>query len=786
MLRNYVNTALRHLLKYKTYSAINILGLAAGIAAVILILLYVEFELSYDGFHENCESIHRVSIVTKREGRIESDSPVFVDPLGPAMEKDFPAVKASVRISTRRSAYFHYNDTIVKIPNFRHADSSLFDVFSFTLTQGNPQQALINPYSIVLTEGIAHSFFGTENPIGKTIVLNNREAYHVTGVVENTPSNSTLNFDALVSFSTLYNDPDYYMGWNGGNQYMTYIQLKENASPEDVEATFPDFMWTYINEDVAGIGISYEPYLQPLKKIHLWHESAHGPLMLFVYGGIALLILILAGINSINLTISLSSSRAREIGVRKVLGADRMSLIGQFMAESILTGCLALAVAMVLTQLILPVYKDIIGYNMESFGLISAAHLLWLPIFILLVGFGAGSYPALHLSSLESARTLKGVFQSGWHKRRFRSALVIFQFTAAVILMICTLVIQNQIRYMKKKHLGFNKENIIVLPLTTDELQSRSAILKEELSYLPDVIVVARSSQIPYRGFTRNGYFPEGYESPYYFHVVDVDETFLETYDIALAAGRNFSHERSTDEHAYLINATLAKTLSWDNPLRKIIRRNGDHAVIGVVKDFHYSTLHERIEPLILTNRPWDDKYNYVSIRVRSADVAETIASVQQTFTNMFPEVPFEYWFLDEAFDMLYRSEERFQLILFCFTSLALIIALLGLLSLASLSIEQRTKEIGVRKVLGATVEDLIVSLSRGFMKLVFISIVIASPIAWFIVNTWLQHFSYRTEVTPWTFVVVGLVALGIALLAVSYRSLRAALANPVESLRYE
>ena len=515
MLKNYVNTALRYLLKYKTYSAINILGLAVGLTAVILILLYVEFELSHDGFHENREYIYRVSVITKREGRVESDSPVFVDPLGPAMERDFPEVKASARISTRRTAYFHYNDTIVKIRDFRHADPSLFDVFSFTLTQGNPRQALKDPYSIVLTEETAGILLGSENPLGKTIFLENREAYHVTGIVENTPSNSSLRFDALVSFSTLYNDPNYYMGWNGGNQYMTYIQLKENASPEEVETTFPDFMWTYINEDVAGIGISYEPYLQPLKRIHLWHESAHGPLMLFVYGGIALLILILAGINSINLTISLSNSRAREIGVRKVLGAARKNLIGQFMAESILTGCLALAVAVVLTQLILPVYKSIIGFGMQSFGLTSAAHLLWVPIFILLVGFGAGSYPALYLSSLESARTLKGVFQSGWHKRRFRNALVIFQFTAAVILMICTFVIQSQIQYMKKKHPGFNKENIIVLPLTTDELQSRSDILKEELSHLPDVIDVARSSQIPYRGFTRNGYFPEGYDSPF-------------------------------------------------------------------------------------------------------------------------------------------------------------------------------------------------------------------------------------------------------------------------------
>ncbi len=789
MFKNYFKTAYRNLLKFKTYTVINIFGLAIGIGAVILILLYIQFEFSFDKFHQDLNSIYRVSIVNLKNGKFESDTPVFVDPLGPAMKKDFPEVENYVRFSTPRSAYANKEQgEPIRLRNIRHADSTFFDVFSFRLLQGNPKTALVSPRSIVLTEQVAQSLFGETNPVGKSVALDGQDLYLITGVAENPPVNSTIQFEALISFSSLYSDSRYYMGWNGGNQYFTYIKLAENASPDIVESKFPDLMWRYLNKELSAIGVKYEPYLQPLKDVHLFskHYMNERFILILILTGIAFLILFVAGVNFVNLTTARATSRMTEIGVRKVLGANRASLIKQFLTESILITFISAVIALFFVYLVFPLYQNLVSENVRFLGFRNYAHFVSLIVVILVVGIGAGSYPAFVLSRFDSSRVLKGSFKTGLGKTKFRNILVTLQFTISVALFICTMLINNQIQYMKNKQLGFNKENMLVISLSSENVQQKADVLKQEIKSLPNVINVSASSDVPYNGFTRNGYFPEGHTSPTTFHVVDVDEHFLETYQINLLKGRNFSMDFGSDQNAYLVNETLAKSLSWEEPIGKRIRRNGQHQIIGVVEDFHFSSLHDKIEPLIITNQPWRNMFSVLSVRIAGENVPDTLARIKKVYKSAVMDAPFEYYFLDQAFDYLYRSEQNFQKILLYFSYLAILIAILGLFSLSSFSIEQRTKEIGVRKVLGATSIGIAGLLSKDFLKFVAIANIIAWPVSWFIMNQWLQNYAYRISVGFGSFILAGIISLIIAQLAVSYQSFRAARANPVKSLRYE
>ena len=788
MFKSYLKIALRSLLRDKSHSLINILGLAVGLAATIFIVLSIRFELSYESFQRHADRLFRVSVIDKKEGKIQSDSPVFTPPIGPAMQRDFPEVEKMARMSTRRVAYLSYKERALKVDGISHADSTFFELFSFELLVGNPQRALTDPYAIVLTEPVAARIFGSENPLGQTIKLDDRDSYVVTGIAKAPPANSHIQFNALISFSTLYKNPELFLGWDGGNQYITYVQLAKGASAKSVNAKFPDFMWGYINKEYANYGIRLEPYLQPLPQIHLYYEpdSETQRSNLYVFAAVAVLILFIACMNFVNLSVARATKRAKEVGVRKVLGGDRRMLARQFLGESVLLVTLAFVLALLFVELLLPFQQSLFDRQLTLFGGLDWTTALALLAILLLVAFGAGGYPAFYLSSLRPAGMLRASGKSPGNRSGIRNVLVILQFAISIALIVCTFAVNNQLAFLKQKDIGFDKDNIIVLPLIGQEVQARHETLKQALLGISTIADVAACSEVPHRGLTSNGYFPEGHDKTMMIHVVDVDNKLLKTFGIEVVQGRAFSREFATDNNAFLINETLAKTLGWTDPVGKTIRRNGDHPVIGVVKDFHFATLHSQIEPLIITNQPARDRFAALSIKVKTTDYAGTLAAIKAVWQDIAPTAPFDYWFLDEAFDQLYKSEQRFRTLFLGFSALAIAIALSGLLSLAAFATAQRTKEIGVRKVLGASAANITALLSRDFIKLVLLANLIAWPIAWLAMHRWLQNFAYRIEIGWWIFVLAGGLALLIALLTVSAQAMRAALVNPVESLHYE
>ena len=779
---------LRNLKKYKVYSVINILGLAVGLSAFVLILLYLQFELSYDKFHQDADQIYRVGIKSYQEGKYARESYIFTPPVGEDMKKEFPEVEEFVRMSTQRPAYLNINEEAYKETGMRYASDKIFQMFSFHLIQGDEDTALTEPFSMVLGQKTAERLFGSENPVGKSIQIGSENLYQITGVVKDPPENSSIQFTTLISFSTLYKLPNMHLGWNGGNQYITYVKLQSGTNPEQLEKKLPDFMWRHINERIAPYGWKNEAYFQSLKKIHFYFDpgSKVSLINFYTFTVVAVFILLIACINFVNLTTARAARRAREVGLRKVVGANRGNLIRQFLGESVFLTALAFLLGLSFVSLFTPLYSQLLNKELNILSMINPLSVLGLIALILMVGVAAGIYPAFFLSSFQPAKTLKGEIEKGGAGRKFRDFLVVFQFVISVTLIICTFLIQNQIRFIKKAELGYDKENMLVINLPGEELSTQTQEMREKLLSIPGITHVSASSQVPYRGFTRNGYVPEGYTSSLMFHALDIDEHFLDTYEIEVVKGRNFNKEFSTDKEAYLINETLAKQLEWENPVGKTINRNGDWKVIGVVKDFQFSTLHYDIGPLIITSNPWGNRFGYLSVKLQSNNLSGTLNDIKKVYKEFSPLLPFEYFFLDDAFDQLYKSEERFQRIFLYFSVLAICIALLGLFSLSAYTAQQKSKEIGIRKVLGANVSDILTMFVKNMAFLVVIANVIAWPLAYFVIQKWLQNYAYRDELSLWVFMLAFVGSLAAALVTISFQSFRAAFKNPADILRTE
>jgi putative ABC transport system permease protein len=787
MLKNFLKIAVRNLRKQRVFTFINIIGLSVGLTAVLLLALNIKFEHSFNSFHMNENRIFRVGLTLKSEGKILGSSSEFVDALGPAMLKDIPEVENYVRISTLRTMYFTYDKKSFKIEDVSYADPSLVSIFSFHFITGNKSKALTDPYSIVLTQNTASKIFGNKNPIGKAVTIGNA-SYLITGIVDDPPSNSDIHFNSLISFSTLYNRPDIFMGWNGGNQYITYVLLKNNAYEQQVNKKFPGFLWPYVNEKFSASGWKMEAVLEPLENIHLYYNDDSTAIRenLNTFSVIAIFILLIACANFVNLSTARATGRMQEVGIRKVLGAEKKSLIIQFLAESLLICLLTLFIAFMLVELLMPWYNSFIGKQLLLSKLVDGQFILFLFFILIFTGLLAGFYPAFFLASLRPVDTLKGSMARVSQRLLLRKALVIFQFAISIVLIVSTFVINDQLRFMRLKDLGFQKDNIVVLPLVNNVLKAKIETFKTELKRIPNVIGVAASSEIPMNGFTRNGYLPQGYKSVILINVVDGDADFLKTYGIELIKGKSFGALTASDKQAYIINKALSDRLGWSDPIGKEINRNGNHIVIGEVKNFNYSSLYYPIEPLIITSNPQNSSFDYISVKFGSGDLPKMMASIKNVWNVFVPMVPFEYNFIDKEFDKIYKADISFHESFKVFSWLAIFVALIGLLGLVSFSIELRRKEIGIRKVLGSSVPGILSLISMEYLKWVVTANFIGWPIGYFIMQRWLGNYAYKTSINLWAFIVSTAIVLLVALVTINLHAIKAATANPIKSLKYE
>ena len=830
MLKNYLKIALRNVRRNPVYALINVMGLALGIACCLLIGLYVQDERSYDRHHENGDRIYRINQQVERPGAEELWAWAGAG-LANDLRADFPAVEAVVRFHQRAGIVrYAAEDDPAQSRNFREedfffTDPAVFDVFSHVFIQGDPTTALMNPGSVVLSRSTATRYFGEADPMGKTLTYDARVSLQVTGVIEDVPKNSHLRFDMLAPLAAFKQHHGLPAEAPFGSYWwpacFTYALLPDAAAAAQLEAQLPDFVARHREPQAASMFI---PTLEPLFDIHLLSEAESGPsaggsqAMVNIFTLIAIAILVLACINFMNLSTARAAKRAREVGVRKCIGAHRTQLIVQFLGESMLLSLLALLFAIALVEVLLPLFNDLAAKDLAVGYAENKAFWLGLVGLIAFTGLVAGSYPALVLSGFSPARTLKGTFSKGGGSVWLRKGLVVFQFTVSVALIAGTLIAASQIRYLQNKDLGFDDEQIVTLRLPGDGTSWDA--LRGELLNQSEVLDVTATTVPP--GFGRGGSLPyevegEAYDEddqPQIGHQ-QVDYGFFEMLGIEFVAGRSFSPDRPADEgtrpdtttwlyHIFdrglIINETAARRAGWtpEEALGKKMRvyayENGTYytdirgAVVGVVRDYHYNPLNYEIRPAMfsLARSPMGSLVPWGLVKVAPGNAAETMETLRTVWQRMLPDQPFEASFLDQDLDNRYVQEARVGKIIGAFAFLGLAIACLGLFGLAAYAAEQRTKEIGIRKAMGASVPNIVGLLSREFLTLVSVATLLAVPIAYFAMEAWLQDFAYRVEISWPIFLMTGLTALGVALATVSFQSIKAALTDPVKALRYE
>lgn len=793
MITNYLKTAIRNLSRFKIYSTINVIGLSLGLATVIMILLNIKFEYSYNNFHRHSENIFRIGTEFERHGEIISTSPEYVAALGPALKDDFPEIQNFVRLSTSKLLSISVGNQCFSIDNNLYVDSSFFRIFSFSLIEGDKKKLLCNPYSIVLTENLASLIFKNADPLGKYVTIENRQ-FTVTGVCATPPINSDIQFNSLISFSTLTQKPnsELFLGWRGGNQFTTYVELRKNTSAITVINKLPQFMWSNVNRDISVLGYKEILHLEPLSDIHLQYNIDSPAIRQNIesFTVIAILILIISCMNFVNLSTARGNERAKEVGIRKVLGAQRKSLVVQFLTESSVICLIALSFALMIVEIILPTYNNLFNKRLTVSMLWGGQFLSLLLILLVLTAFIAGFYPALVISNFNPINALKNKSKIGRQKMSLRKILVVFQFTITIFLIVFTLTINDQLLFVRSKQLGIENKDILVIPLVPGEsIQKVCRSFESELRKVPGVVDVAASSNIPFAidGFTSNGYFPEGYSSLRMFHVVDVDENFIDTYGIKLIRGKNFSTSLRSDSNSYLINESCAKLLSWDDPVGKYIVRNGTrHIIIGEIKNFNYLPLYYPIEPLIITNNPESGFFSYVSIKFSTENLESMLNSIRQVWSQFMPETVFEYSFLEDNFAKNYSDDIAFRKMFAAFSLLAIIISVLGLFGLVSYSISLRTKEIGIRKILGSSIFEINLLLIIDYIKWEILATFIAWPITFIAIRKWLEKFAYKLELSAWTFIIPSFLLFIIAVIIISTKVFWITYRNPIDSLRSE
>ena len=793
----YLRLALRRMVKHKGYSLINVLALTVGIAACGLVLLYVLFETSVDTYHKDADRIYQVGLYRKTAQGEDIVGGNYT-PLAPALKEQYPQVEAAAQLG---SGGFEpqpvvYRDKAFKEANIYAASPDLLSVLDIPLLRGDPAEALVRKDTVLLSARMARKYFGLEEPLGKTVRINDRNC-EVTGIIGDPPANTQFQHDIVMSIRSEIEREEFLQGWRPGIAgIVTLVKLKPGADPKEFERLIRDLPAKYVGEDLKKMGAVHLMVLQPLKKLYLYESTLESLrpsqklVYLYIFSAIAVLILVLACMNFINLATARSAGRAAEVGVRKAAGAERHQLIVQFLGESLVMAFVSLALAVFLILLVLPVFEGLARISLDGKALLRpvfAASLLALTLFI---GVASGIYPALFLSAFRPAAVLKGRLRTGLKGARLRRTLVVAQFAISITLIIGTLLIAGQVGFMRGQPLGFAKEQRLVINFRTWGMMTNNyETVKGELLRDPAILAATACSGVPGKGINRTYYYPTGLqaEKGLALRSLRADHDFFRVFDIPIVAGRPFQKDVATDTYnALVLNEQGARAFGWAAADEAVGKTLTDRPipVVGIVKDFHWWGLQRPIEPMVVRVAP--DLFRYIAMKVETKDLPGTIAHVKAVYDRLFPGEIFEYFFVDEAFDRQYATEVRMGRLFRAFTGVALLIACLGLFGLASFMAEQRTKEIGIRKSLGASVPGIVVLLSREFTRWVFLANVIAWPAAFFIGKKWLENFAVRMPM-PWgLFLLASVLALAVAGLTVSYQSIRAARANPVDSLRYE
>jgi putative ABC transport system permease protein len=798
MLINYLKITLRNMGRHRLFSLINLVGLVLGILAYLLIMTWVGYEMSFDGFNEHKDRIQRLCV--DLEAGSHMIYPMTMPAAAQLLINDYPEVINAARLEGPTRASIKIGEQTFIEPGVAHGDNSLFEVFSFPFISGDIKNALVEPYTVVLTQSTAQKYFADKDPMGEVIQINGKGDYTVTGIVKDIPQNSHFRFNIMASFASLYAaDPDLMGNWFH-IQFFTYLLFAENADVKAFADRLPEFVDTYMGSRLSGAGATLKLFMQPLTRIHL-HSDLAGDIAvqadvktLYLFLGIAIFVLLLACINFINLSTASVAVRAREIGLRKVFGSSRKELIWQFLLESFIFSFIATLIAVAAVEIIRPYFQELFGTYVDINFLNPLTIIMLLLAFPVIVTLLAGSYPTLYLSALQPVSILKKGFFRSANRSYLRSILVIFQFSISIILIISTLTISKQINYMKHSDPGFKEENVIVLPGIRSLINEVSVdILRQTLTQLPEVEQIGFSSLLPGRGTQKALMYPEGFpdDQPQMGEKLFVDADYIDAIGIEILKGRNFSPDLLSDpQSSVIINETAAANFGWEEPIGKIFSftsRSGGKSqmqVIGLVRDFHSTSLRESIEPLIIYNN--ESRLNFLTLRLRTDDLKGTIAKLKQQIKKLKPDFGFRYYFLEEILDNMYREDLQTAKLALYFSIMAILLGCLGLLGLTTFLVSNRTKEIGIRKVMGASGQSIIILLARQFCKWVLIAIVISLPIAGYLMNIWLRNFAYRTQTGFFIYAAAAIFALLISIVTISFQTIKTARANPVEALKYE
>jgi len=806
MLKNYFKIGLRSLLRNKFFTAINIFGLTLGMTTCLLIMLYVQNELNYDSFNKKANQIVRVVFRGSIQGEKMKEAMVM-PPVAQTFKSEYPEVLEATRLRNYGNPRITYGDKTFKENAFAYADSNFFEVFTLPFLKGNPKTALLEPNTIVISESVAKKYFGNEDPIGKVLLFKDLNTnFKITGVMREMPVNSHFHFDLFASMASFPQSREF--SWMT-SEYYTYLVLPKGYYYKKLEAKLPADVEKYMGSQLQkAMGMTYAQfrqkgnelglYLQPLMDIHL-HSDLNlelGPVSdiryVYIFSIVAIFMLLIACINFMNLSTAGASKRAREVGIRKVLGSLNGQLVRQFLLESLLLTFFAFLLSIILVFWTLPFLNKLSGKNL-SFNLLSNPWLLpGLLLFALVTGLLAGSYPAFFLSSFKPVTVLKGKLASMGKTVSLRSGLVIFQFFISIVLIIGTIIVHKQLSFIQNEKLGYNKEQVVIVQ-EAYWLGKNQEAFKQKLLQDPRVVSISSSGYLP-AGKTYNNnfmiYADNNSDQLVKTLRYDVDYNYIHTLGMEMADGRNFSKSFGTDSTGIIINEETAKAFGWDkNALgHNLTRPDNDgtkftYHVIGVVKNFHFKSFHEPISPLVMV---LNNNNENLIVKTNTKDMAGLLNTMKKNWNELKGEVPFSYTFLDDRFNNSYQSEQKIGLILSIFAGVTIFVACLGLLGLATFTAEQRTKEIGIRKVLGASITSIVSLLSIDFIKLVFIAFIIATPVAWYMMNKWLQDFAYKTNISAWIFILAALLAITITIITVSFRAIRAAVVNPVNSLRSE